>query len=833
MTEILRRPAMTRLERALERAVTRRERLATARDVLLTPLEALEAIAGQSRPVLRGDEPATELLRTMVAGQAAAMLAMRHSVGLREPGADACEELADLPSSDRCTPGLVALGELVLAGLAAGIAGRRSQQTELFVETVFGLAAAAAPAEMLARALGEGLADHAVLTVLEGMSAPDRSDAFVSAQVRTFLDEHASARRRCLVALERLAIGQLRARWDGHEPGMIGRVTTRARGGEVELVVGIARGPDGDESLSARALLVRQIAEGEAFVVLAARTVEPTFARVVRKNEKKATVTVEVPPEARAGWLGVAGRDRLRSAWRARVAARRQWEDANAHACLSDAPVDLDALAPPSVPNPVAPLPVPFEARASWGARIVELELSGANPPDPATLVAIVQPADVASDAEVQVDGLRICARLHASRVVAEIPAALVLDGARVSVRVFAHGRRHPDDEREATLRVGADEAGSILVSRPIRRLVILRPRVRRPSGDVARVSEDDVARALAGLGKRGSVGWAAEAGPCFEDDELSPLDALDGPDALAAVDLRERISLAAARTIGLEDVVWLAVVPRCAGRPGFLVAEPDEAAAAIAIATTDALDHIDELAPTRFGSATARLRLVGRIGLGDVVLTERPRVEMRAAGCGAPYLTPYVAVGFDAEGRERVVRRIATTRPTRTGPFTCLVPVDSAVAWVELQFRRETLGLELAASPRGPRLDLCRYGRESSAAPPDGGSFGSLPGCDVDLPRVVQRAGAPVLSDVRIEDGLLSWSVSHSHGFSTEVEIEAGRSGRWPVFGRVASFPGKAASMRLPPCSEGIDRVRVVATDGWNTTLVELPLPTGEGPIA
>ena len=82
-------------------------------------------------------------------------------------------------------------------------------------------------------------------------------------------------------------------------------------------------------------------------------------------------------------------------------------------------------------------------------------------------------------------------------------------------------------------------------------------------------------------------------------------------------------------------------------------------------------------------------------------------RKERRSVGVGAPFLTPFLAVGIDDNGEDRSVVRIRTVNPSRSGVFVTLLQVADDVRAVKLRYHPETLAIELRAQPEAVQIDL------------------------------------------------------------------------------------------------------------------------------
>jgi hypothetical protein len=251
-----------------------------------------------------------------------------------------------------------------------------------------------------------------------------------------------------------------------------------------------------------------------------------------------------------------------------------------------------------------------------------------------------------------------------------------------------------------------------------------------------------------------------------------------------------ERLSDTALKTPGLETALWLLIAP---GAAPVCVYETAEAARAVAVATMPGMNTMGERILADFGkpvdrSPMPRLRVAGALLEHDELRIYGSRIETteRFAGAGAPIDSGFAAVAIDAAGRElyrQPIRVLTRSRPAR---FALLVPITPEVDAVVFREARH-------------RDDLFTI-RKTDAAP------------------VVFRP--PHLNEERrhppeLHDDVVHWRYTHPRGARSQAIVEVARDGIWTPFARLDACRDtqKLPLQRL----QKIDRMRVVASDGWN----------------
>jgi hypothetical protein len=234
------------------------------------------------------------------------------------------------------------------------------------------------------------------------------------------------------------------------------------------------------------------------------------------------------------------------------------------------------------------------------------------------------------------------------------------------------------------------------------------------------------------------------------------------------------------------------------------------------------------------------QLRIVGRIVRDDVIVTEPVRLEpSRLAGAGAPFITAFVAVGLDAQGHPLTTERIRTSSATRIGAFVVMLPVSDEVVSVELRFQPETLAVELRAQPETVLADLATFAAPVRTAPIPGLAGEAAPlvrfvgAPRKPLPMLARPSGRPHVGILSVDAERVRWQVGHGQGVRSAIELEVGRRRQDGVtlWTRLDSpglnADGSEALLGLdrPLASGGIEQIRVVASDGWNTSEAVRPL--------
>ena len=300
---------------------------------------------------------------------------------------------------------------------------------------------------------------------------------------------------------------------------------------------------------------------------------------------------------------------------------------------------------------------------------------------------------------------------------------------------------------------------------------------------------------------------------------------------------LLDRLAAIAARTTGLEDSVWIGVVPLPESQQGFDITVPADGARAVAVCTPDRVQSVLAAAPSDSGPAIPRLRVMGTVGAGDLSLTEPLRAEVRKAGPGGPYSTAVVASLFGSDGTMLTSERLATTNPLRLGRFSALLPVgDLATGVASLRFRvdpnlfalelRATPQMVLASTSKATAARVPRYFEmlDRSPSPPRGGP---------QLPFFERPGGTPSVEILSLtpatasDPAMLQWRYTHTAAISPRFEIEVGRvlPDGTTAYSRIARPRDWADRLSLPgfvqpPAAARAavqSFVRVVASDGWN----------------
>lgn len=423
---------------------------------------------------------------------------------------------------------------------------------------------------------------------------------------------------------------------------------------------------------------------------------------------------------------------------------------------------------------------------------------------EPFQLTATLNAADARGRAELVLDEEVKPMKLEGARATLTLPGRYAVDGLTGTV-VF----RAPDGEID-------DQHGfgplRFVVLRS-RRLVVIRPALvgrdlRRVPAAEADQAIDDARRALAMEIEAGEPVWV-------DDEELTLTAPADGPDVTSTVDLLERLHALAARSVGLEDALWIALVPRPL-RKDFHRVERAEAARAVAVCTPGDLGALLDAEPPAAEPRVSRLRIAGSVDGGGAVRLQPLRVEDRAAGIGPRVESGLRAVALDAQGRVRASRPVRLLTADRPARLFVLLPITDDV--VDMEIRIDD------GQPPLPSPDPFGYGAAFGAF--FGGGIGGTP---LAVRRIHRSDGEPQLDDVEIAGGKLSFHYNHTRSARASFTVEAGRALAW------------APVLRLAPCQEDgdlplgrlrlgpDDRLRVSATDGWNTDLAPdrgIPVP-------
>lgn len=867
MIHVLRSQSMRRLRRALDRAVASDATLAPARALLLQPLELLEAFAAEAEGTLADDVAAQERLRLMISMAAGRAIEIKRSLTEEQDVATSGTNTTMMQPAalaPPCEPGVLDLGALVIVGLAAGRVGRRLGIPGVFVDTVFAIAVSASPAEAIARSLGTGLDEAQVAAVLGGMLGAQGSTARASTLVPMFLDVCERARWRCLEHLFTTVREQARnTDWEGAIVSPIEYIAPRTTDVPPRIVIKLRKNGGGDRvgepEIDTAKLLATFKESGK--VVFAAPGRAPIAVAPLSLNKSAGTITVEVPSDAHAGWVGLTTPELVERTREMRELVKVHWNEENVRqACLRDSPVPIDAIPSKSIEL----LTPPRSTSANWGLRLVDVvvEQNGSETlalGKDALVTATFSPANTGAKVEMSVANKPIAVTLGAGVATGTVPASAVKDKQSVVVRLFAAGSTTLDDERSVTMTIAATvppppstnpgtpgptppspAGGSVDRKLDVLPVVVVRPMFRRSDDTMIRASADAIDR----IGEYNEIIPL----PWIADEDLAFVGQPEDPDGGAVQAIIERLESMATRTAGYEYAGWVAVVPAPRHGRGIRRSVTSEVARAIVVVSEDVIDRPivarveDDTQPE-----LDRLRVVGRRNGDDVVLVEPTRVERRAAGPGAAYLTELNGAASDRSGRDLLVTRIRTTNPARSGLFVALVPVGDEVAALNLRLQPELLAVELRAQPSFVDVDLrgdgesVRSGGITARASVNLARRGSMRG----LPSIARPTGAPeflgeptasVLPPDRVTGARslrVAWKTRHPNGIRPRIEIELAQTGAifdesgLHAYTRVLVTEGASGEVIVPADRLGashdqrggfVDRVRVVASDGWNS---------------
>jgi hypothetical protein len=862
MIRVLRNQPMRRLRRALDRAVTREPSLAPARAAVLRPLELLEALATDAEGALGNDGRAAERLRLMIAMSAARSLELKRMLDENtQPESGSAPTALDTVAPPPCEPGVIDIGALVVVGLAAGRVGRRTGLAGAFVDTVLACALWAAPAEALVRSLSQGLTDDQLIAMLGGLAAEHATDARNAAVVPLFLDVCERARWRCLDQLFGIVREQARnTDWEGALASPIESVELVQSEGSSQLLVKLREaggiGPKVGEPSIERDKLLEELDKLRGHVVLASAT-RPPIAVVPRSvDAARSMVIVDVPDDARAGWVGVTTNAVLNATRKARAAVRKRWIAENESSpCLRDSPVPVTALAIEISKNTTPP----FSPTASWGLRLTEVVLEQDGQEQlragrDTHVIASFSPGNVEAVAELEVAGHKLPMEVGPGTADTTLRGELVAHGVEATVRLHRAGVSRPDDERALTIEI-ADEPshpasapshGVTAASESARRarlaarddethagsrpIAFVRPALLLPGLGFDRVSLQVVSSLVDQLGLHELVF------PWLGDEDLVIEGAAEDPDSPAVNVLFERLTRISARSTGFENAVLVGLVPTLRSSPLWIARDGDHVAKLIVANLRGIQRQLEQepVAPT--GVATSRLRIAGSIRANDVALFDRPRIETRHAGPGATFPTDFMLVGTDRDGREIVTRRIRTASSSRAGVFSVLMPVSDDVVAAAIRYEPELLAIELHARPTVVTVDLDSVPRSvtNASSVTAVGRFGTPARRPSSPLPVLQRPpGTPTLVVEGVKGREIHWSYSHDRGIRARIDIElglhTGEDHRRRVWIRVAEVDAALGSAVLPLDRLGpglrVDAVRLVASDGWNAAFAEASL--------
>jgi hypothetical protein len=462
-------------------------------------------------------------------------------------------------------------------------------------------------------------------------------------------------------------------------------------------------------------------------------------------------------------------------------------------------------------PDRAAPIPL----KLVGGARVssVNLRLSAVGSAAPAQplvaneafqLTATLNAADARGRAELLLGDEVKPMKLEGARATITLPGRYAVDGLTGTVLFRAPDGEIDDRHDFGPLRFVVLRSRRLMVIRP----ALVGRELRRVPAAEADQAIDDARRALAMEIDAGEPVWV-------DDEELTLTSPADGPEVTATADLLERLHALAARSVGLEDAIWVALVPRPL-RKDFLRVERAEAARAVAVCTPGDLGRLLDAEPPPAEPRVSRLRIAGTVDGGGGVRLQPLRVEDRAAGPGPTVESGLRAVALDAQGRVRASRPVRLLTADRPARLFVLLPVTDDV--VDLEIRIDD------GQPPLPSPDPFGYGAAFGAF--FGGGIGGNP---LAVRRIHRSDGEPRVDEVEIGGGTIRFRYSHTRSARASFVIEAGGARGW------------APVLRLAPCQEAgdlplarlrlgqEDRLRVSATDGWNTDLAPdrgIPVP-------
>lgn len=412
----------------------------------------------------------------------------------------------------------------------------------------------------------------------------------------------------------------------------------------------------------------------------------------------------------------------------------------------------------------------------------------------PLDLRATVQPPDVRGPALIAAGRWVRWVKPNNGLVEVTIPESVVTDGLVGTVRILAPDDRIDDERTFGPLTFAKLERRTIVLVRPA-----------AIGRSFRRVPATTAAAAMNELRRKHALELNVVEPAWIDDHDLVWPGPIDGRDVPATDFFLDRLNLLAARTPGLEDALWLALVPGPQRADGFHRLEPAEGARAVAVCTADRLEAVltAELPPVQ--AATDRLRVIGVFNPDGSVKLEGMRVEERMAGSGAPCPTDLVACAI-ANQSLRAAHPLSTMTRNRPTALVALLPITDDVDALEL---------------RSPRSEMAAFVRDAF---------------DFDGPRshprrVVRSRGEPELNDVELRIDTLSWNYHHTRSARSSFTIELGRDDIWsPVL--VLGGCDEAAEVPLERIAAAarVDRIRVVASDGWNAAfgpVAGLELPT------
>ena len=869
--QVLRADVFARFEQALNDAVALDASLSSARTALLTPLRLLDAMAVEAEAALGDDVLAQERLRLLISlaephappvslmRSMLATTASSSSAGASPAPGIAAISVTTPPATPPCEPCLLHLGCLTILGLAAGRVGLSVGLAEPMLNNVLGLAIAAGPAETLTRAIATGMSTAQLAAVLSSFTPRDSSSRTVSTAVASFLTNPCEAARwRCLDAVfQQIQRDVISTPWDAAGSGSISNVEpANACTGEVITLQLDPRPDDTDPNPLNGAFYLPLLEKKEAWVLFASETRRPIARRALAVDLETGAVQVRVPSDAIGGWIGFTDPKSVETSNEARLQLRAEWEKRNAAVCLKNAPVPTNAIpllnalpTPPRTPGGQFSGGEPVISHAamkpgvvtigetiefSWrieGATDIKIEPSvGSTEPSGSVRItaspdhSIIERVITATNSCGQSTDTRVRARVRArideftltqngeaeplvagqsldlraaisppdargpfavvagrwvrltrpvnGQVNVEIPGHVVVDGLVGTLRLLSPDNRIDDERTFGPLRFVAQQQ---------RTVVLVRPGV--VGRAFRRATPSEAEGALETAGRRHAQAVRIVEPAWIDDEDLTCLAQPDGPDVPETLRLLERLNILAARHAGLEDALWLAVVPpQQRDEQGFFCIAPAEGARAVAVATPDHIDQLLQSPMPELAPRTQRLRVIGIIGADLSVRIEHLRLEERAAGTGAPVgtdLSVFGMIGKDIRS-SHPIRVMSRLRPAR---IVALMPVTN-------------------------EFDAMIVARSEF----DGDAR-------LALRRIQRVSGKPEVDSALLNEETLSWDYAHSGSARARFTVEVGVDGFWSPIAVVGGCTdsvelalGRIAAAAQP------ERVRVVASDGWNT---------------
>jgi hypothetical protein len=242
-------------------------------------------------------------------------------------------------------------------------------------------------------------------------------------------------------------------------------------------------------------------------------------------------------------------------------------------------------------------------------------------------------------------------------------------------------------------------------------------------------------------------------------------------------------------------------------------VSSPGDTVATIAVASAAGLVDVLREDSQLTEPPTDRLRLMGTVDFVGVIRINEIQRRRCPAAAGTSVATGLRVIGMDSVGRDLSATSLRLTGDTLPGRFVALLPVSPEMVRIEIRL-----------------VDLSDVIDTTLFRPDPSGSGRWV------ARRIDGVVGKPSLTDVHIENGELRWAYTHTRGVTPEVTIELGRDGGWWTIQRVeqGATSVKLALDRLP--SQEGDRLRVVASDRWNTAIsaaVDAPVVESSGVIA